>query len=273
MGGRGVPDEDERLQRSSRDAGRMQAVLTEWIDQQHPGADAVVELLGDVAANGMSSETLLADVTWTEDGERRKEAFVVRMAPDPNDFPIFPTYQLDHQFELLRLVGELTDVPVPTPSWLGIAGGGLDAPFFFMSREAGRVPPDVLPYPFGDNWLFDATPEEQQRLQRSTIEVIAKLHAIPNPTETFEFLPGDGTLAAHLAKTKAWYEWAVEDSGRSKMIDRAMSWLETNLPEETEPVLCWGDSRIGNVLYRDFVPEAILDWEMATLGPREMDLA
>ena len=40
-----------------------------------------------------------------------------------------------------------------------------------------------------------------------------------------------------------------------------------------EPVLVWGDSRIGNVLYRDFRPVAVLDWEMATVGPRELDVA
>ena len=39
------------------------------------------------------------------------------------------------------------------------------------------------------------------------------------------------------------------------------------------PVLAWGDSRIGNVLYEDFRPVAVLDWEMATLGPRELDVA
>jgi len=38
-------------------------------------------------------------------------------------------------------------------------------------------------------------------------------------------------------------------------------------------VLSWGDSRIGNVLYRDFEPVAILDWEMASLGPPELDVA
>ena len=38
-------------------------------------------------------------------------------------------------------------------------------------------------------------------------------------------------------------------------------------------MLVWGDSRIGNVLYRDFRPVAVLDWEMATVGPRELDVA
>ena len=38
-------------------------------------------------------------------------------------------------------------------------------------------------------------------------------------------------------------------------------------------MLVWGDARVGNVLYEDFRPVAVLDWEMATLGPREMDVA
>jgi aminoglycoside phosphotransferase (APT) family kinase protein len=38
-------------------------------------------------------------------------------------------------------------------------------------------------------------------------------------------------------------------------------------------VFNWGDSRIGNMLWRDFEPVAVLDWEMATVGPREVDLA
>ena len=44
-------------------------------------------------------------------------------------------------------------------------------------------------------------------------------------------------------------------------------------PEGTDTVLCWGDARIGNVLYREFEPVGVLDWEMAAVGPREMDLA
>jgi aminoglycoside phosphotransferase (APT) family kinase protein len=38
-------------------------------------------------------------------------------------------------------------------------------------------------------------------------------------------------------------------------------------------VFNWGDSRIGNMLWNDFEPVAVLDWEMATVGPREVDLA
>ncbi|MFD4366732.1 phosphotransferase [Rhodococcus sp. NPDC058521] len=46
-----------------------------------------------------------------------------------------------------------------------------------------------------------------------------------------------------------------------------------HLPEDDTPaVFYWGESRIGNVMYQNFRPAAVLDWEMATLGPRELDL-
>ena len=56
-------------------------------------------------------------------------------------------------------------MPVPQVRWMEPTGDVLGTPFFLMDRIDGLVPPDVLPYNFGDNWLFDATPEDQRRLQ------------------------------------------------------------------------------------------------------------
>ena len=68
----------------------------------------------------------------------------------------------------------------------------------------------------------------------------------------------------------------MPDIGRSPLVERALGWLQDRFPDDVaaaEPVLVWGDARIGNVIYRDFIPVAVLDWEMATVGPREFDLA
>jgi len=273
--------EDFILQRSSRDAGAMAGAVSAWLATQLPaGAEPEVVLSGGSDANGMSSETILADVTWTEDGTRRAGGFVVRMAPSAADVPVFASYRLDHQYDALRLVDRLSDVPVPTPRWLEPTGDVLGAPFFFMERVEGIVPPDVMPYTFGDNWFFDASPEQRRRLQDRTIAAIAGLHQIPDAEETFAFLDdrdrtGPTPLRRHFEKTRAWYEWAVEALDRSALIDRALLWLDGNWPEADVPnnvVLSWGDARIGNVLYDDFAPVAVLDWEMAGIGPRELDL-
>jgi aminoglycoside phosphotransferase (APT) family kinase protein len=177
----------------------------------------------------------------------------------------------------MRLAAKYSDVPVPRVRWMEPTGDVLGTPFFLMDRVEGAVPPDVLPYNFGDNWLFDAEPEQQRRLQDSTVEAIAGLHGIADAATTFGFLDtdaeGDSPMRRNLARTRAWYDFAVPDSGASPMVERGLDWLEANLVEGTDTVLCWGDARIGNMLYRDFEPVGVLDWEMATVGPREMDLA
>ncbi len=111
--------------------------------------------------------------------------------------------------------------------------------------------------------------------------MLAKLHSIPNADKTFGFLAeavpdGETPLHRQLNWLKEWYEFAVPDIGRSPLVEKALKWLEDNFPADvaaTDTVLAWGDSRIGNVLYEDFRPVAVLDWEMATLGPRELDVA
>ncbi|OBC08147.1 aminoglycoside phosphotransferase [Mycobacterium sp. 852013-50091_SCH5140682] len=278
---RAVEDVD-RLQRSSRDTSDLPAVMSEWLATVMPGGvapDITVE--SGVDSNGMSSETIILTGRWTEDCEAREHQWVARVAPTDDDVPVFSAYRLGDQFEVMRLARELTDVPVPVVRWLEPTGEVLGRPFFLMDRVDGVVPPDVMPYTFGNNWFADATAEQQRTLQDSTVQVLAQLHAIPNAEKTFDFLieadpPGDNALRRHFGWLKNWYEFAVPDIGRSPLVEQALHWLEEHFPEDIaagESVLVWGDSRIGNVLYQDFQPAAVLDWEMATVGPREFDVA
>jgi aminoglycoside phosphotransferase (APT) family kinase protein len=273
-----TPPTHLKLQRSSRDSTTLGAVLGEWLATRLPAcAEPQVTLRSGIDANGMSSETLVLDATWTETGEQRSGQYVARVAPALEDVPVFPNYELRDQYDAMRIAGKLTDVPVPTVRWMEETGEVLGTPFFLMDRVDGVVPQDVMPYNFGDNWLHDASVEDQRRLQDATVDVIARLHAIPDPASAFAFLdpdhPGDTVLGRNLAHIRSWYEFAVRDLGRSPIVERALGWLEANLPDTDDAVLCWGDSRIGNVIYRDFEPVAVLDWEMATLGPRELDVS
>ena len=275
-------DNVDHLQRSSRDTSTVPALLSEWLSTVLPGGTKPeITVESGIDSNGMSSETIILTGRWTEDGRPVEQKWVARVAPTEQDVPVFASYRLDHQFEVMRLAGELTDVPVPPVRWLENTGDVLGAPFFLMDCIDGVVPPDVMPYTFGNNWFADATPEQQRELQDATVEVIAKLHSIPNADKTFDFLadadpPGDTALRRHFGWLKDWYEFCVPGIGRSELVERALTWLEDNFPTDvaaTESVLVWGDSRIGNVLYQDFRPVAVLDWEMATVGPREFDVA
>ncbi len=276
-----TPDNIERLQRSSRDVSTLPAVMSKWLSAQLPGgAVPEVTVESGVDSTGMSSETIILTARWQQDGQSIEQRLVIRVAPTAEDVPVFPTYRLDHQFEVIRKVGEITDVPVPRVRWIETTGDVLGAPFFAMDYVDGVVPPDVMPYTFGGNWFADAPVEQQRQLQDATVEVLAKLHSIPDAEKTFGFLAegqlGDTALRKNFNWVKSWYEFAWPDIGRSPLIERTLTWLEDNWPAEAdtrEPVLLWGDARVGNVLYRDFAPVAVLDWEMVTVGPRELDVA
>ena len=269
-----------RLQRSGRDVSTIPALLSALLETQIGTAPEVTVESG-VDSNGMSSETIILTGRWTNDGEPVEQKWVARVAPTLDDVPVFSSYRMDHQFELIRLVRELTDVPVPRVRWIEPTGDVLGSPFFLMDHVDGVVPPDVMPYTFGDNWFADAPADRQRLLQDSTVDVLAKLHAIPDAAETFGFLtevdpPGDTALRRHFGWLRQWYEYAVPDIGISTTVEQALTWLEDNFPTDVaaaEPVLAWGDSRIGNVLYEDFRPVAVLDWEMACVSPRELDVA
>ena len=275
------PPADLKLQRTSRDPATVPGLLEGWLAGALPaGAEPRVTLHSGIDANGMSSETLVFDATWSEDGEQRTGEYVARVAPSPDEYPVFQRYALQDQYDAMRIVGERTEVPVPTVGLFEPTGEVLGTPFFLMDRIEGLVPPDVPPYNWGDNWLADAPLEDQRRLQDNTVRAIAGLHAIPDAVEVFSFLdradqPGATPLARNLAWVRGWYEWAVPDIGRSPTTERTLAWLEANLPDTrgADPVLCWGDSRVGNVLFRDFAPVGVLDWEMAAVGPREMDVS
>jgi aminoglycoside phosphotransferase (APT) family kinase protein len=278
--GTGSAEQSIPMRRSSRDPEVLRARLESWLAGQLGGdAQPAVSDVKGTDANGMSSDTLLFRAQWRdENDEAHDRALVARIAPDKDDVPVFPTYDMAGQFEVIRLVHELSTAPVPEPLWSEPDPSVLGAPFFVMGRVDGDIPPDVLPYTFGGNWLFDATPEEQRRLQDSTIEAIAALQEIDDAPRRFAFLErtdaGASYLRRHVAHTAAWYEMVAADGGRSPLIERGFRWLDDHWPaDESQPVLSWGDSRIGNVIYRDFTPAALLDWEMAGLGPRELDVA
>ncbi len=277
-----VETDVDRLQRSARDTSGLPAALSQWLSTVMPTpVEPEVEVERGVDSNGMSSESIILTGRWTESGTSVQRKWVARVAPTAADVPVFAAYRMDHQYEVLRLVSALTDIPVPQVRWIEPTGELLGSPFFLMDHVEGVVPPDVMPYTFGGNWFADAPPAKQHELQEATVGVLAELHSIPNAASTFRFLtevdpPGETALHRHFGWLRDWYRFAVADIGRSALVERALAWLEDNFPAEVaagEPVLVWGDSRIGNVLYRDFRPVAVLDWEMATVGPRELDIA
>jgi len=271
-----ISAEPPSMTKSSRDTTDTAKRLAEWLrGLLPPDAEPEVDHVTVPEANGMSSETLLFDASWVSDGTRQRFELVARVAPDIVDVPVFPSYDLESQFRVMQLVGELTDVPVPAARWLELDPAAIGAPFFVMDRVEGRVPPDVMPYPMG-SWLFDADPADQRALQDASVAVLAGIHAIDPDTVDASFLevelPGDTPLRRHVASQRAYYDWVRGDEV-IPVVEEAFAWLDANWPDdEGDTVISWGDARVGNIMYDGFVPVAVLDWEMAALGTRGIDV-
>ncbi|MFE1310296.1 phosphotransferase family protein [Streptomyces sp. NPDC058755] len=259
-----------RPRTSTRDPEELTRRLTAWLGTRLPGAKAVGVTVP--ASNGMSSETLLFDIEHPRPPLR---SCALRLAADPAAYTVFPEYDMARQYRTLQRVADRTDVPVPRVLWLEEDPGPLGAPFFVMERVAGRVPPDVMPYTYEGSWLHAASDAEREHLEAATIALLARLHdQVPLHEADFLALPGGGdALRRHMTAQRAYYSWVIDGLARSPLIEAAFDRLEQLWPREPgTPVLNWGDARIGNVVYDGFDPVAVLDWEMAALAPREVDL-
>ena len=101
--------------------------------------------------------------------------------------------------------------------------------------------------------------------------MIAELHAIEAPEERFPFLdldrPEPTAFGRHVGDWDGYYD---VDRGRRAAVAtaRGVRWrgsTTTGPSTRAGAVFNWGDSRVGNVMYRDFRPIAVLDWEMAAI--------
>jgi aminoglycoside phosphotransferase (APT) family kinase protein len=253
-----------------RDPADIESRLSTWARQTF-GDQVTVADVRTPEGNGMSSETMLLGVL---DGDTRHD-LVVRLAPPADAYPVFASYDLELQARCMRLVAEATSVPVPEVVAYEPDPALFGSPFIVMRRIDGIVPSDNPPYVFG-GWLIDMSPADRAELQRASVQVLADLHQITPATHDLSFLSlaehGAGPLDQQLGFQRWYYEWARGDS-RYPIIERLISWLDERRPAEGAAVLNWGDARIGNMLYRGTQPVAVLDWEMACVGPPEVDLA
>ncbi len=252
-----------------REPAKVEASLTAWARWLRNDERAYVSDVR-MPESGMANDTVL----FRLDGE----PLVARLAPAPGSaYPTFPTYDLGLQRRVIELVRARTRVPVPEIVHLEESESWIDAPFMVTRVVEGLVPSDNPPYLLDSSgWFLQGTPEDWRRFEKSTIDVMVQLHKIDVDDDEMAFLslghPGTTALGQLLESMRSYYEWAREGH-TVPILERALEVLTATLPANDRSVLNWGDARPGNIIYRDFQPAAVLDWEMAGMGPPEVDLA
>ena len=250
--------------------------LEDWFASRHPNWGEVRITGMDIpSANGMSSETILFDVTWVQqDGAAHDQELVARVAPSANG--LLPSYDLAHEQGVLAAVRASTAVPVPTPHGVEADTSVLGGPFLIMDRLSGRVPGDDPPFTTA-GWVTELSADQQSAMYDNALAAMAAITATDIAGLGSETVGQPASDAASLAQQLDHYErlYAWTAAGRAHpVLDDALKWTRANLPAGEAPAgLSWGDARLGNMMFgEDLAVTGVLDWEMATIGAAELDL-
>lgn len=228
-----------------RDPEALRAGLGRWLGRE----------VGPIQrpAAGFSCETVIVE-----------RELVVRLPPLGDG--IFPAYDLAAQAAVQDAAGA-AGLPVagptryePDPSFLG-------APFVAMPFVAGAIPSD---FTLMDPWLT-ALPSDAARrtVWEGYLDALVALHA--TPTDGLGLRTG---LDQEVHAWEAYVGWSTDGSPPPALVE-VQAWCRDHVPrDEAAAGLLWGDVRLGNVVFDEetLAPKAILDWDMASVGPFELDL-
>ncbi len=160
-----------------------------------------------------------------------------------------------------------TDVPVPETYALCEDETVVGAPFYVMERVAGT--------PYNRATQLEALgPDRTRTITERMIDTLAALHAVePTAVGLDEFGRPDGYLERQVRRWKKQLE-----SSRSREIagmDELVARLEHDIPTGGDSTIVHGDYRLDNLLVDDDADtiNAVLDWEMSTLGDPLTDVA
>jgi aminoglycoside phosphotransferase (APT) family kinase protein len=226
-------------------------------------------------AAGQSNDTVLFIATWTSSGGTSiRRDLVLRRQPVGQHIFLAP----DVAREARVLAGLASAVGVPVPLVLGYESDPdvLGVPFFVMEHVEGRVPL-ARPSIHLVGWLPALSAEERRSMWESALDVMVAVHAVDWRSTHAFLLDGEEPHAAftrHLERLTEWYRWTTR--GRFyPLTDLALErlWAEHAAISTDDPVLVWGDSRVGNMIFdSDNQVAAAIDWEVATIGPAAIDV-
>jgi len=262
---------------ANRDPEYLKQTLTRWFATQLPeSADPLCTEVSAPGGNGFSNETIMATISWIEDGVRSAHKKVLRVHPTSHTLFLDARFELQYKV-MAAVAASPANLPVPVlgayetdPEFLGV-------PFFVMDHVEGQVPADNLPYTMdGEGWVLKATDEERERLWWSGLDALAEIAKIDHTTLGLDFLDRPEYGKAGIDQQLGYYRAFLDASsgGRPQPSTEAIwQWLIDHRPTTEGPLgFSWGDARIGNIIWDNFAPAAVVDWEMASFAPAELDL-
>jgi aminoglycoside phosphotransferase (APT) family kinase protein len=248
-----------------------------WLAERLPGASHVTVGEFGKPKSGYSAETAVFDAEIdTPNGRSAQRLVLRREVPDPAVYPQqAPGYdvEVDIQYRCMAAVAAQGKVPVaplvgyePDPAVLG-------APFFVMGFVAGDVPTESPPYT-QSGFFVDASPADRRRLVEHGVRALAALHTLDWRGAQLDWLVPAGVTPGTAQQLAVWERYARHELGdrHHPLLEDALAWLHAHLPADETVGFCWGDPRPGNIIWQDFTPVCLTDFEAASIASPLQDL-
>ena len=228
--------------------------LATWLESERPGLLAG-PLEATLITGGKSNLTYAVTDGTTEVIVRRP----------PLGHVLATAHDMSREHRVITALGP-TDVPVPETFALCEDEAVIGAPFYVMERVSGT--------PYSRATQLESLGTDRTRvITERMIDTLVALHAVePTDVGLGDFGRPDGYLERQVRRWKKQL-----DASRSREIngmDELIARLE-NVPTGGDATIVHGDFRLDNLLVDDEADtvNAVLDWEMSTLGDPLTDVA
>lgn len=256
-------------------AGEVQLRLRDWIEANVAGWSNVrLRPLEVALGSGFSAQIFFVEVDYDDAQGAQSHTLVVRR--QPTDHVVVYGSSLELQGRMMAALDRLPQVKVP--GWVGMEldPAVLDNPFLIMGRVDGQSATQNPNYNTV-GWVADMAPAQRNATWRNGIDAFAQLVSIDWQADGFEFLAradwGQPGLDQYLGYIETWYRGCHKDRAMP-YVDAAIAYIRTHEPKDTAVNVLWGDSTPANVMFLpDGTVSGLIDWELAALGPAELDLA
>jgi aminoglycoside phosphotransferase (APT) family kinase protein len=229
--------------------------VSRFFAQNVPGADGPLtfNLIGDGRSNLTYRVTCGAN-EW-----------VMRRPPLGHVLPT--AHDMVREYHVLAGVAQ-ADFPAPRPVALCEDPSVNEFPFYVMTFCDGVIVINSLPEGYA------TTHAERRAMSLMLVDTLVQLHAIDyNAVGLGDFGHPEGYLERQVRRWSQ--QWDRSKAGDLPEIDELIRRLRAAIPESPAPTIVHGDYRLGNMILAKDDPgkvEAVLDWEMSTLGDPLSDL-
>ena len=228
--------------------------LGEWLSGM--GSTVSPPLRQELVSGGRSN------VTYLLTGSGGTRAILRR---PPFDAVLATAHDMNREW---RFISALRDTGVPVPRTIARDESGelLGVPFYVMSYVEGLVPHDAAA-------ASSLEPEARGALAAQLIDVMADLHQVDvDSVGLGDIARRDGYIQRQLRRWKGQRDQSACTDVEA--VGRAYERLVSLVPEQVRTGIVHGDLRLGNVICDGSgAIEAVLDWELATLGDPLADLS